>query len=366
MPTAKTKAAKAKTATAKTFNFADALLHWFDQHGRKNLPWQHPITPYRVWLSEVMLQQTQVETVIPYFTRFLEHFPNVEDLAKAPQDEVLHLWTGLGYYARARNLHKCAQQISEEFGGEFPGDVETLTTLPGIGRSTACAISSIAFGQSTAILDGNVKRVLTRFHAVDGWPGLPKVEKALWVHANANMPEDLSRQRCADYTQAIMDLGATLCTRSKPACLICPMQTACKAHLTHTVDQFPGKKPKKTIPEKSTVMLLAENKQGEIFLYQRPQTGIWGGLWSLPEFDSQDDAITYCVAKLGKVGEIETWPTLTHVFSHYKLHITPVHIAVKTKRAIQEPDQQLWYSAGGSHKLGLAAPVKKLLQAIDN
>ena len=352
-------------AKKKPFDFADALLTWFDQHGRKNLPWQDPITPYRVWLSEVMLQQTQVETVIPYFTRFLEHFPTVEDLAQAPQDEVLHLWTGLGYYARARNLHKCAQQVVEEFGGEFPSDVESLSSLPGIGRSTACAIASIAFGQCTAILDGNVKRVLTRFHAVGGWPGQPAVEKELWQHAEANMSPDLSKQRCADYTQAIMDLGATLCTRSKPACLICPMQSACKAYRTHTVDQYPGKKPKKATPEKTTVMLIAQNSKGEVYMYQRPQKGIWGGLWSLPEFDSRDEAITFSSAKLGQVGEIEKWPTLTHIFSHYKLHITPVHVQIKRSRAVQEPNQQLWYSAAGSHKLGLAAPVKKLLQALE-
>ncbi len=345
---------------SKKFNFSDALLTWFDQHGRKNLPWQDPITPYRVWLSEVMLQQTQVETVIPYFKRFLEHFPEINKMAEAPLDEILHLWTGLGYYARARNLHKCAQTIVSEFDGEFPSDIESLISLPGIGRSTACAIASIAFGQPTAIMDGNVKRVLTRFHAVGGWPGKPAVEKTLWVHAQDHMPE----QRCGDYTQAIMDLGATLCTRSKPACLICPMQKHCKAYKTHTVDQYPEKKPKKTIPEKSTVMLLAQNSAGDVFLQQRPQQGIWGGLWSLPEFTSKEQALTYCNNSFGPASATQEWPAITHVFSHYKLHITPVHAQISNTTSLQEPASQLWYSADGTQKLGLAAPVKKLLQAL--
>lgn len=347
---------------ASTFNFSKALLRWFDQHGRKNLPWQHPITPYRVWLSEVMLQQTQVETVIPYFERFLEQFPRVEDLAAAEQDEVLHLWTGLGYYARARNLHKCAQMVAEEFDGEFPSDIEQLVSLPGIGRSTACAIASIAFGKPTAILDGNVKRVLTRFHAVSGWPGKPAVEKLLWEHAQAHMP----KKRCGDYTQAIMDLGATLCTRSKPSCLICPMQKACEAFEQKAAANYPEKKPKKATPEKSTVMLIAENSRGEVFLAQRPQQGIWGGLWSLPEFTTTDDALTHCQAHLGKVKSSRQWGVMTHVFSHYKLHITPLHVKLKTHLALAEPNQQLWYSADANHKVGLAAPVKKLLQALEN
>lgn len=340
-------------------SFAPKLLSWFDQHGRKNLPWQHPITPYRVWLSEVMLQQTQVETVIPYFQRFLETFPTVQDLANAQQDEVLHLWTGLGYYARARNLHKCAQIVASEFGGEFPDDPEALNGLPGIGKSTAHAIASIAFGQQTAILDGNVKRVLTRYFAVPGWPGKPAVEKALWIKAEQLMPET----RCADYTQAIMDLGATLCKRGGLNCNECPVEQECAAKAQGTQLEFPGKKPKKAIPTKTTVMSLIQNPDGDILLEQRPAQGIWGGLWSLPENEDVDTAIDAATLRFGQTVEAECWGEVTHVFSHYKLIITPVLISLKkTINKVEESDTKQWFNINGPKKLGLAAPVKKLLE----
>ena len=344
-----------------TFNFSDALLHWFDDYGRKNLPWQDPITPYRVWLSEIMLQQTQVDTVIPYFNRFVQQFPGIDPLATASQDEVLHLWTGLGYYARARNLHKCAQKIVEEHSGNFPEDVEHLQELPGIGRSTAAAIASIAFEKPTAILDGNVKRVLARFHAVEGWPGKSSVEKVLWQHAESHMPT----LRCRDYTQAIMDLGATLCSRSKPACSICPLAKHCQALNTNSTADYPGKKPKKSIPEKSVTMTIIFNNQDAIYLEQRPATGIWGGLWSFPEFIDDTDARTWANNTFGKSAEIKHWDTFTHVFSHYKLVISPLIVKVDAhNHKISEKHNSLWYKLGVPAKIGMAAPVKRMLATL--
>jgi A/G-specific adenine glycosylase len=344
--------------SAKTFPFAQSLLAWFDTHGRKNLPWQHDINPYRVWLSEIMLQQTQVDTVIPYFNTFMEHFPTVHTLAAAPLDEVLHLWTGLGYYARARNLHRCAQLITEHHQGEFPSDIDQLVELPGIGPSTACAIASIAFNQPTAILDGNVKRVLARFHCLEGWPGSPKIEKELWLHAQAHMPI----QRCADYTQAIMDLGATLCRRASPDCDNCPVQKGCAALKHIRVQELPTRKPSKAVPTKTTIMLLAIDAAGRVLLHQRPPEGIWGGLWSLPEFDTAEDAISHCSYAVGTFTEHQEWPQLKHVFSHYKLNITPIVISVKPSAQVAEHQNKRWYKLGDSQKLGLAAPVKKLLE----
>lgn len=339
------------------FQFADALLTWFDEHGRKHLPWQHPITPYRVWLSEVMLQQTQVDTVIPYFERFIARYHSVDALAQASLDEVLQLWTGLGYYARARNLHKCAQQVCAEHKGEFPSEVESLILLPGIGRSTACAIASIAFGKSTAILDGNVKRVLTRFHAVGGWPGHPKVEAELWQHAQHHMPET----RCGDYSQAIMDLGATLCVRSRPRCNHCPMRSDCRALEQNEVELYPGKKPKKVVPVKSTIMLIASDTRGRLFLEQRPPQGIWGGLWSFKEYESTEQALTYA-RTLGPINTQESWAQVRHVFSHYKLDITPLVVTVSATPSASDGDGTRWQTLEGALQLGLAAPVKRLIE----
>ena len=339
-------------------NFSDTLLTWFDQYGRHNLPWQHPKTPYRVWLSEVMLQQTQVETVIPYFERFLQRFPTINDLAKADIDEVLHLWTGLGYYARARNLHKCAQHLVENHHARFPETLEELQGLPGIGPSTAAAVSSIAFNAPNAILDGNVKRVLSRVHAVAGWPGKSDVEAKLWQHARNHMP----KTRCADYTQAIMDLGATLCTRSKPRCNECPMRSTCKAHKLNAATNFPEKKPKKAKPTKHCQMLIIRNTNDEIALYQRPPSGIWGGLWSLPEITMEDSPSDYAEYHYGTVASCEHGTTFKHVFSHYTLMITPVELRLQpTTPKVMENQQQLWYNPYFPHELGLAAPVKKLL-----
>ncbi|TVZ40897.1 A/G-specific DNA-adenine glycosylase [Alteromonadaceae bacterium 2753L.S.0a.02] len=341
--------------------FAKKLLAWFDLHGRKNLPWQHPITPYRVWVSEIMLQQTQVETVIPYFERFLTNFKNVKKLAEAPLDEVLHLWTGLGYYARARNLHKCAQQVVTEFGGEFPQTLEELQELPGIGRSTAAAIASIAYQQPTAILDGNVKRVLARLYAVAGWPGKTEVLNILWEHAETNMP----KTRCRDYTQAIMDLGASLCSRSRPQCPACPVSNLCQAYKTGTPADYPGKKPAKTKPIKSVQMLIICDAKGQVLLEQRPPSGIWGGLWSFPELEINDSACDYVESRIGRVASQENWHPLRHTFSHYHLDIHPRLIHLQSQHTkIAEGRENLWYSLQQPQNLGLAAPVKGLLDKL--
>jgi len=340
-------------------SFSERLLNWFDEHGRKNLPWQKNRTAYRVWLSEIMLQQTQVTTVIPYFERFIEAFPTVKDLAAADEDEVLHLWSGLGYYARARNLHKAAKKICAEFAAEFPTNMENMLSLPGIGRSTAAAILAQAHGFRHAILDGNVKRVLSRFHAVQGWPGNKKIETVLWQHAEQHTPQT----RLADYTQAMMDLGATLCTRSRPDCESCPLSQSCMALAEQRVTELPTPKPKKNKPIKSARMLVLINDQQQILLEKRPPTGIWGGLWSLPEVAMDADIKAYCQQQWQfKVAEIEDVESFRHTFSHYHFDITPCRVRVKNpSQCVMEAEQQVWYNSTQNHRLGLAAPVQTIL-----
>ncbi|WP_062064582.1 A/G-specific adenine glycosylase [Cellvibrio sp. OA-2007] len=343
-----------------TSSFSAPVLKWFDRHGRKHLPWQQDISAYRVWLSEIMLQQTQVTTVIPYFERFIAQFPSVQSLAAAPIDEVLHLWTGLGYYARARNLHKCAQAVVNQYGGEFPATVAALAELPGIGRSTAGAIVSIAFQQRAAILDGNVKRVLARYHAVEGWPGQLPVANQLWEIAEQYTP----KKRANHYTQAMMDMGATLCTRSKPKCEQCPLRDGCVAYAQGNPQDYPGKKPKKTLPEKAVQLLMLRNPAGDLLLQQRPAQGIWGGLWSFPELAMDADAQEFVETHFGKVIELEEWNSYRHTFSHYHLDITPVLIQLaKSPGAIGEAATH-WYNPHQPDALGLAAPVKKLLEKL--
>lgn len=343
-------------------SFSERVLHWYQQHGRKHLPWQQHITPYRVWVSEIMLQQTQVATVIPYFQRFMQHFPDVHSLAQAPLDEVLHLWTGLGYYARGRNLHKCAQQIVNDYSGSFPQSVDALQQLPGIGRSTAGAIASISMGIDAAILDGNVKRVLTRFFAVEGWPGTRVVEQQLWEIAEKLTPT----HNTAAYTQAMMDLGATLCTRSKPQCEACPLQADCRGYLGGNPTQFPNSKPKTNKPIKHTVLLIIKNLNGEILLQQRPETGIWGGLWSMPEADTLPLAYEHLQRLIpqARYDEQELMP-FRHTFSHYHLEIQPLLIQLQhTPLNVAETDsaQQCWYNTHQPASIGLPAPIKKLLK----
>ncbi|MBN7798750.1 A/G-specific adenine glycosylase [Parahaliea mediterranea] len=343
--------------------FATRLLAWFDQHGRHDLPWQRDINPYRVWVSEIMLQQTQVGTVIPYFERFMAAFPTVQALAAAPIDDVLHLWTGLGYYARARNLHKAAIAVCADHRGEFPDTVDALAELPGIGRSTAGAIVSIAHRRRAVILDGNVKRVLARHGAVAGWPGKTPVQRELWALAERLTPD----KRCADYTQAIMDLGATLCTRSKPDCGACPVAGDCRAREQGRQAEFPGKKPRKPLPVRDTVMLLALAPSGEVFLEQRPAPGIWGGLWCFPELENTADVTAACADRWGLApAAIEPRAAFRHTFSHYHLDITPVLARLPaTPGAVMASDQQLWYNRAQPARVGLAAPVARLLAALD-
>ena len=338
--------------------FASAVLDWYDQHGRKDLPWQQGITPYRVWVSEIMLQQTQVSTVLGYFDRFMEALPTVQALAEAPEDEVLHLWTGLGYYTRARNLQKTAQIVVSEHGGEFPASLARLSELPGIGRSTAGAIASLSMGLRAPILDGNVKRVLARYSAQEGYPGEPKVAAQLWALAEQLTPA----ARVNHYTQAMMDLGATLCTRSKPSCLLCPLQRGCQAHLLGLQSRYPIPKPRKVLPQKSTLMPLLANRDGAILLYRRPASGLWGGLWSLPELLAGEELDGLALQHGLILGERQALPALTHTFSHFQLAIEPwlVHVE-QASSAVAEGDW-LWYNLATPPRLGLAAPVKKLLK----
>jgi A/G-specific adenine glycosylase len=340
--------------------FSSALLAWYDQYGRKHLPWQQARTPYRVWVSEIMLQQTQVNTVLPYYERFMRRFPTVSELALADEDTVLHHWTGLGYYARARNLHKTAQLVHGQHGGNFPQTVEELSALPGIGRSTAGAILALGSGKHAVILDGNVKRVLCRVHCVEGWPEQPKVQQKLWQLAERLTPF----ARCAEYTQAIMDLGASLCARSKPACALCPVNTLCAAHLGNRTAEFPQRKPAKTLPVKSTFMLIFHHQEAQqVLLEKRPPQGIWGGLWSFPETDDISSFDTVLNGALFAAPETaQRWSALRHTFSHYHLDITPVVIPLDRRHiSIMENERWHWYDLRQPAELGLAAPVKKLL-----
>ncbi len=343
-------------------NFAPRVLAWFDEHGRKTLPWQENKTPYRVWISEIMLQQTQVTTVIPYYHKFMASFPSVEALAQAEQDEVLAHWSGLGYYARARNMHKAAKMLVDEFDSEFPQSVEGVCELPGIGRSTAAAILSISRGVQAAILDGNVKRVLSRFHAVPTWPGEKKTENAMWELAESYMPSE----RCGDYTQAMMDLGATLCTRSKPQCLLCPLESDCEGRQTPDPTQFPIRKPKKAAkPEKSIQLLVLMNQQEQLLLEKRPQTGIWGGLWSLPELASDESIVLHIEQRFStQVSSVIPLSSFRHTFSHYHLDISPSQIQMAAANWIMEGDKYQWFSQQEALALGLPAPVRSILEKI--
>ncbi|MDH5180600.1 MAG: A/G-specific adenine glycosylase [Gammaproteobacteria bacterium] len=350
----------------KPEQFAQTLLDWYDSHGRHDLPWQQQRTPYTVWLSEIMLQQTQVTTVIPYYLRFIDTFPTISDLALAPLDTVLHLWTGLGYYARARNLHKAAQIIHTEHGGDFPQDIETVMALPGVGRSTAGAILAQSLEQRHPILDGNVKRVLTRLHAIVGPPGQKKVENQLWELAEHYTPHT----RLADYTQAIMDLGATLCSR-RPDCRRCPFRHDCAALQEGDPTAYPTPKARKELPVRTTQMLLLENPAGYILLQQRPPTGIWGGLWSLPECPADTDINQWCRDQLGL--QIETTrrgDNLRHTFSHFHLDIQPVYATLSNGKRnnhtehLMEAGNTVWYNCAQPDARGLPTPVKRLLKGL--
>lgn len=343
-------------------SFSERVLSWFDQHGRKHLPWQQEISPYRVWISEIMLQQTQVSTVIPYFERFMQSFPTVNALADAPIDDVLHHWTGLGYYARARNLHKAAMQIQHDHGGVFPTDFDAVLGLPGIGRSTAGAILSIADQQRFAILDGNVKRVLARYFAIEGWPGKPAVTNQLWDLAESVLPDS----RYHHYTQAMMDLGATLCTRTKPRCDQCPVVSDCLAYAQGRQTEFPGKKPKKELPTKHTTMLIPFLR-GSVLMQQRPMSGIWGGLWGFWEFSGRTELDAYIEQNLLVAGPQNSTNLVgfKHTFSHFHLQIEPVvvHLSEPPSK-VEESSQSQWFDVQAPINVGLSAPTKKILTTI--
>lgn len=350
-----------RAATATDPPFAQRLLAWHRRHGRHDLPWQREPSPYRVWVSEIMLQQTQVTTVIPYYERFLQRFRDIRELAAAPQDEVLHLWTGLGYYARARNLQRAAQRIGEIHGGEFPTDFAAVAELPGIGRSTAGAILALSLGQRHAILDGNVKRVLTRHQAIGGWPGDKKVEGKLWTLAESYTP----RRRVAQYTQAIMDLGATLCTRTRPRCGACPVAADCRAHALGRESRYPAARPRKELPVKRSRMLLLRDGAA-VLLLRRPPAGIWGGLWSFHEIAADADPQDWFRERFGVAPAGCVFrPLLRHSFSHYHLDIEPVELTLPTGAArVADGDDERWYRLDAPARLGLAAPVKRLLQSL--
>jgi A/G-specific adenine glycosylase len=345
--------------SANPEEFAERLLAWFERHGRKSLPWQQNPTPYRVWVSEVMLQQTQVVTVIPYFERFVERFPAVQSLADAPLDEVLHLWTGLGYYARARNLHACAKLLASRHGGEFPDDIDALTALPGIGRSTAGAILALARGQRHPILDGNVKRVLARVFGIAGDPGSASVLKALWLQSDRCTP----REHLAAYTQAIMDLGATVCTRIRPACSVCPMSAACVAARDGRQSELPGRKQRRVRKAREATLLIAETGKMNmlaVLLERRPAPGVWGGLWSPPQFDSESSALEWCRREIGDVELTEHLAPIDHAFTHFDLRLNPLRVRCKPFLAVSDGDDRRWYVLTAPAQIGLPQPIAQL------
>ena len=353
--------------------FSRRLLAWFDDHGRSDLPWQRSRDPYPVWVSEIMLQQTQVETVIPYFGRFLARFPDIASLAAAGQDQVMALWAGLGYYARARNLHRAARVVMDEYGGEFPRTLEGVMALPGIGRSTAGAILAFCHGQRHPILDGNVKRVLCRVYGVEGYPGTAAVQRTLWELAERLTP----RERVADYTQAIMDLGATLCTRARPDCPSCPMHEPCRARIEGRQQQLPTRKPPKARPQRQTGMLLLAREDGAYLLEKRPSSGLWGGLWSLPETALDDDAADHCRRHTGVYpSQVRTLAPIRHGFTHFDLEITPILCRLDTPpvdpvanrvRDVDDHDtiDYRWFNPNDNEAVGLPAAVNRIFTNLD-
>jgi A/G-specific adenine glycosylase len=341
-------------------SFSQYVIAWQRLHGRHDLPWQSMRDPYAIWVSEIMLQQTQVAAVIPYYLRFMACFPDIPSLAGAEEDEVLRHWSGLGYYSRARNLHAAAQVVMEQHGGVFPRQLDAIQALPGIGRSTAAAIAVFSFGQRQAILDGNVKRVLTRFFAVAGWPGQPAVEKQLWSLAGDLLPETAIEA----YTQGLMDLGATLCTRSNPACSACPLHSECVACRKGLAGELPTPKPRKALPQRETTMLLLLDGN-EILLEKRPPTGIWGGLWSLPEVAEGEDAQASARHRFGLETELlPALPVFAHTFTHFRLHITPQLLRIVRRRPEARGPGVVWLDRSEALGAAIPTPVRKLLNTL--
>ncbi|MCO6524668.1 MAG: A/G-specific adenine glycosylase [Candidatus Schmidhempelia sp.] len=342
-------------------SFSAAVLAWYDQFGRKTLPWQQQKSSYHVWLSEVMLQQTQVSTVIPYFNRFIERFPTISDLAQANIDDVLHLWTGLGYYARARNLHKAAQQILEQHAGIFPTTFAEVAALPGVGRSTAGAILSLAQHQHFPILDGNVKRVLARYFAIEGWPGTKMIENKLW-----HLSEMLTPVNGVDkFNQAMMDIGAMICTRAKPKCSLCPIANHCIAYANQNWSQYPTKKAKKVIPEKIAYFLILQDEQ-TVWLEQRAPAGIWGGLYCFPQFDSLQQIDQWLTNyKIKPTDNYQQLTAFRHTFSHFHLDIIPILVKVSIRGMVLKAENSCWYDLLNPPKIGLATPIKNLVTMLN-
>lgn len=338
-------------------DFALRLIKWQKLHGRHDLPWQNTRDPYAIWVSEIMLQQTQVTAVIGYYQRFMQRFPTIQSLADAEQEEVMQHWSGLGYYSRARNLHKSAQTIMDDHDGHFPQDFETIQTLSGIGRSTAAAIASFAFNQVQTILDGNVKRVLARHFVVQGWPSAPKVEKQLWSLAESLLP----KTDMVAYTQGLMDLGATLCTRSKPQCNACPLSNSCGALAQNLTKDLPTSKPKTISPQKQTTMLLLLHGN-EVMLEKRPQSGIWGGLWSLPEIADHEIAAEVALRRFAfEVESEEPLAIVNHAFTHFKLAITPQPCRLISKPQQLNAPNLIWLSIDAAISAAIPTPVRNIL-----
>jgi len=347
-------------------SFSARIVAWYHQHGRKDLPWQQNASAYRVWISEIMLQQTRVSAVIPYYLKFMQRFPTIESLGSASEDEVLHHWSGLGYYARARNLHKTAKLLVEKFQGRMPDELSALEALPGIGKSTAGAILSLGIGRYGVILDGNVKRVLCRHQQIEGWSGEAKTMQQLWPLAELHTPQ----QDYHFYNQAMMDLGATLCSRSTPNCECCPVHSDCQSFLSDSVQQYPRPKPKKVLPVRTTNFLLLRNVRGQILLEKRPPVGIWGGLWCFPQTDETCQVDEWLQQHFfNSALHKENQPAFRHTFSHFHLDIHPILIQLSDEipmnaggmNQIAEAPDYTWYQPGEAHALGFAAPVQTLL-----
>lgn len=340
--------------------FATQLIQWQKKHGRHQLPWQGTHDPYAIWLSEIMLQQTQVNTVIPYYQRFMQHYPDIKSLAKAPLDEVLALWSGLGYYARARHLHQAANIIEQDYQGAFPKDIEVIQKLPGIGRSTAAAITVFAYGQYHTILDGNVKRVFARYFGIEGYPGERKIQDTLWEQATQQLPNGNKPEPIRTYTQALMDLGAMVCTRRQPDCASCPVQQQCIAFKDHRQDELPTSKPRKTMPQKAITMLIL-CKQDRILLIKRPASGIWGGLWSFPEVSLDENIGNYCTKHLGiSIKSAQALPILNHQFTHFKLAIHPQICTVLSDPTPKDPE--IWITPAKALNQAIPTPTRTLLK----
>lgn len=364
-PPAEPSPGAAETVTASPI--AAALIEWAERHGRHDLPWQLERTPYRVWVSEIMLQQTQVSTVLSYYRRFMQRLPSVADLAAAPLDEVLHLWSGLGYYARARHLHEAAQRVMSDYDGELPSDPEQLMQLPGIGRSTAAAIVALAHGQRATILDGNVKRVMARLFAVDGTAGAAATEQRLWNCAECCTPHEA----VAAYTQAIMDLGSLVCTRSRPACAQCPLCKRCLAYQAGRTHELPRPRPRAALPLRRAVLLLVMRDDGAVLLQRRSNPGVWSGLWTPPEFTDLAQAREFCARELISP-EIDAAPRppLRHRFTHFDFEMTPLRTRCAGMRPqVGEERRTLWYdvlaTAPMRPPIGLPAPIALLLRSIE-